>query len=289
LARRGRPLSDYATIAKDWNANTVRIGVAPPTWKRTDHAAVMKQLKQEVDAALRSGMFVMIDWHTIGWPNGYYETPDWAGGLTDLYDSDFELGLSFWKACARAFGKDGRVAFHLWCEPVLKEDDWETKPGSTWSSLRPWFVKLTSAIRAEGAGNLVLATGNRWAYDLIGIRANPLPDKNTAYMWHVYGGHDDNKPAMWAKALDNLYKVAPVVVSEWGFDAETKEHFKGTEAAFGRPFLKFMEDRGLHWTAWCWHPTWGPTLLQNDWKSPTPYGGFVKTALGKLNKNPTRP
>ncbi len=276
LARDERPLSDYATI-KRWGANCVRIGVAPPTWKKLRLKA-LPILRKEVDAARQQGLYVIIDWHTIGWPDGYFEKPK---GEEDLYDSSFALATDFWTACAKEFKSQRDVSFQLWCEPVYREEDWKTPVGSTWKILKPFLAKLTSTIRTQGAKNVVLATGNRWAYDLNGIRENLLPDKNTAYMWHVYGGHDDNNPKLWAKALDNLHTVAPVIVTEWGFDRSTTEHFKGNPENFGKPFLEFMESRGLHWTAWCYHPTWGPTMLTPNGKGLTEFGKFVKDALGK--------
>lgn len=289
LARDASHLADYGVIAKDWGANCVRIGVAPTTWRKEDKSKTMAALAKDVEEALKQRMFVLIDWHTIGWPDGYFQVPTWEGAKKDLYDSSFDLALDFWRACAKRFGKDGRVGFHLWCEPVYQARDWETPMGSTWTKLRPWFDKLAAAIRREGATNLLVATGNRWAYDLAGIRSNLLKDKNACYMWHVYGGHDDNDPARWARALDDLHTVAPVIVSEWGFQRDTTAHFKGTPDDFGKPFLEFMDKRGLHWTAWCWHPTWGPTMLESDRRTPTEFGRFVKAALAVHAKTAVRP
>lgn len=275
LSRPPSRISDYATIAKDWRANCVRIGVAPLSWRREPKEA-MTALRREVKAAERAGMFVIVDWHAIGWPDGYTQLDE---GTKDLYDSDFALATSFWKECAKAYKHDGRVAFQLWCEPVFQEQEWRVQKGSVWKTLKPYFERLTGTIRSEGAPNLLLATGNQWAYDLVGIREDPLSDPNTGYEWHVYGGHDGNDPAKWAVALDGLDRVKPVVVTEWGFQEVTDEHFKGTAETFGRPFLDFIELRGMSWTAWCWHPTWTPNLLEDDWKTPTPYGAFVRAAL----------
>jgi hypothetical protein len=288
LARDASRTGDYRTIRRDWNANCVRIGVAPTSWRK-DRSATLRALETDVAAALKQRLFVLIDWHTIGWPDGYYQVPTWDGPITDLYDSDFTLATDFWRTMARTYGKDGRVAFHLWCEPVYTADDWKTPLGSTWPKLRPYFERLTKTIRAEGAPNLVIASGNRWAYDLVGIRKRPLSDRNTAYEWHVYGGHDENDPKEWARKLDGLDRVAPVLVTEWGYDANTTSHFKGTRETFGKPFLRFMETRGMSWTAWCWHPTWGPTMLQRDWAQPTEFGGFVKESLTRLNRRALRP
>ena len=276
LARQNR-LGDYRVLAKDWKCNTVRIGVAPSSWKHDDKKKVFAELKKEVKAARAQGLYVLIDWHAIGWPDGYFQ----KSTVKDLYDSSFSLATDFWKTCAKEFKTDNRVGFHLWCEPLYTEKDWETPYGSTWPELKTYFDRLIGDIRKSGAKNLVIASGNRWAYDLNGIKQNPIKDSNVAYEWHVYGGHDKNDPKLWAKALGDVHTFAPVIVSEWGFQADTNSHFKGTPEDFGKPFVKFMRERKLHWTAWCYHPQWGPAMLEKDWKTPTSYGKFVKDLLAE--------
>jgi len=62
-------------------------------------------------------------------------------------------------------------------------------------------------------------------------------------------------------------------VTEWGFQPESKEHYKGTAKDFGEPFVKeFLEEKGLHSTAWCWHAYWGPPMLKDDWRTPNEFG-----------------
>ncbi|HEX4085101.1 MAG TPA: cellulase family glycosylhydrolase [Chthoniobacteraceae bacterium] len=281
LARQGRPLSDYARIAHDWHANVVRISLHPAVWKHTDHARVLATLDREIHAALDNGMDVILDWHVIGWPNGYYEPieKEWDEDPPDLYDSNFDLAKSFWDAVSAKFGADGRIIFELWNEPVLnqKEEDEETPP--QWENLKPYFAQLLAIVRAHSQ-NVVLATGNDWAYDLRGIREDPLPGKNIAYCWHIYASTDDDDETQWAKRLDELQKFAPVIVTEWGFQEKTTESFKGSAKTFGYKFVRdFLEGRHLHSTAWCWHPDWTPVMLKPDWKTPTSMGRFVKAYL----------
>lgn len=285
-AREGRPRADYRRIARDWNANAVRISLHPTVWKHERHDRVLDRLAAEIAAAHGARLFVILDWHTIGWPDGFYEKhPEWDSPA-DLYDPDFALALDFWTAAAKRFGRDGATLFELWNEPVFEKDEREPRE-SRWPALKPYFEKLIAAIRVH-APNVVLASGSRWAYDLRGIRASPLADRNTAYAWHVYAGHDDNEPARWAKALDDLDRARPVLVTEWGFAEGSKEHFAGTAEEFGQPFRSgFLAGRGLSFTAWCWHPEWTPALLEKDWSTPTPYGAFVlKTLRGPARRRP---
>jgi aryl-phospho-beta-D-glucosidase BglC (GH1 family) len=287
LARQGRPLSDYSRIAQDWHANVVRISLHPSVWKRTPHPQVLAALDRDIHAALDAGMYVILDWHTIGWPDAYYEKirKDWTDDPQDLYDSNFALAKSFWDQASAHFGKDPRIIFELWNEPVLaKREEDEERVQPEWKYLKPYFVQLLAIVRAHSQ-NIVLATGNEWAYDLQNIRDDLLEGSNIAYCWHIYAGTDDNDEAQWTQHLDDLQTVAPVIVTEWGFQEHTTESFKGTAKSFGTKFVRdFLEARHLHSTAWCWHPDWTPVMLKPDWKTPTPMGRFVMDYLAAPSK-----
>lgn len=283
LAREGRPLSDYAAIANEWRANVVRISLTPSVWKTTPHAKVIAKLRAETQAALDAGMFVILDWHVIGWPDGYFQKADSADDPRDLYDSNFALAKNFWDAVATEFSNDPRVIFELWNEPVFQKDDTDPEAGQKWPQLKPRFAELLATVRAHGK-NVVLATSNYWAYNMREIRRDLLAGENVAYAWHIYAGHDENDEKLWAQALDDLQTVAPVIVSEWGFQPKTHEHFRGTDASFGGKFVRdFLEAKNLHLVAWCWHPDWAPVMLKRDWKTPTEMGAFVLNYLRAHN------
>jgi arabinogalactan endo-1,4-beta-galactosidase len=89
----------------------------------------------------------------------------------------------------------------------------------------------------------------------------------------------------WIIHLDSLQTIAPVMVTEWGFQEKTNENFKGSVQSFGAKFVRdFLEGRHLHSTAWCWHPDWTPVMLKSDWKTPTSMGRFVMRYLAAPQK-----
>lgn len=277
LGRAERPTEDYARIAQDWNANVVRLSVHPAAWKR-QRAAVLAKLDRDVAAALAFEMFVIIDWHVVGWPDGWYSIPNPEQGQPDdLYDPSVALAHNFWAAIAARYGADGRIAFELWNEPNFALTG-ERDPVGRWQLLKPTFVGLIDTIR-QHSDNLVLATNDQWGYDLRGIRQSLLDDGNVGYAWHIYANHDGDDPTRWAEKLDGLHEVAPVLVTEWGFGPAPGVHYNGTADSFGKPFARFMGERRLHHTAWCWHPYWGPPMLLADWQGTTDYGAFVKDLL----------
>jgi hypothetical protein len=62
--------ADYADIAQNWGANVVRISIFPTQWKNMDHVTLLAGLAQEVNAALDSGLYVIISYHgyrLAGW------------------------------------------------------------------------------------------------------------------------------------------------------------------------------------------------------------------------------
>jgi hypothetical protein len=283
MGRQGRPTSDYEYLANDWKANVIRIGIHPRVWKREPHTKVLDRLVEDVDAALKNKMFVIIDWHVIGWPDGYFQLPDW-GGEKDTYDSSFKLAKDFWTAVAERYGKDGRVMFEFWNEPAFQKQDWDPKVGQKWSEFKPYMKELLDIVRQHGE-NVVIVSSNRWSYWLKGVRNDLLEGKNVAYAWHIYAGHSKNNPKAWAEALDDLQNVAPVLVTEWGFQPGANAHYRGGPEDFGTPFVRdFLEGKGLHSTAWCWHATWGPPMLKQDWRTPNEFGSFVRSYLQQHNK-----
>jgi hypothetical protein len=301
LARLQRPTDDFRVLARTWHCNLVRISVHPSTW-RDRQAEAMVALERDVTAALANRMWVIIDWHAIGWPDEYSPDP--------LYDTNWNLARSFWQAVAARFGMDGRIAFELWNEPLFRI---ETAPdlveavsrfgfdASTikiesaadaaeaasllplrWLALRDRYQELLAIIRAQ-SNNLVLLGGNRSTYDLRDIKENPVEGSNIGYTWHVYAGQDNNDPAEWATKLDDLDRIYPVIVTEWGFCRTcVGAHFQGTPEEFGRPFMRyFLNGRQMSWTAWVWHPDWSPAMLQSDWRTPTEFGRFVMSDLAQ--------
>lgn len=276
--RKGRPLSDYRVIAEVWRANTVRISLHPGHW-RADRDGALKALGADIAAARAAGLFVIIDWHPIGFPGHFTERPDPSWGVPDdLYDTDLALAASFWSEIARSFGRDPGIVFELWNEPVVDPKFW-ISTGQHWPLFKTAWLRLIEVIRRHSDA-IVLATGGRWAHDLKAIAHNPIEDDRVAYAWHVYPPADKGLPGRWLDSLDGLNRVRPVVVTEWGFCRDCPSYIRGTTAEFGAPFVRNVLERlGLHSTAWCWAGGAAPAMLEADWVTATDYGRFVRGYL----------
>lgn len=271
-------VNPYPEIAADWHANAVRLSIHPGTWRdRKDEA--LATLVRHAAQAREAGLYVIIDYHVIGFPDGYaldYFDVTEPDTRTDYYDSRFSLAMDFWLTVAPHF-KDPAVLFELWNEPSSGTEEEDGGDLSYWKKYRPYWRVLTDSIRTGGNANIILAAPPLWAFNLRGITESLLPDANTAYVWHVYAGVPEED---WADSLDNLDAAKPVVVTEWGFEPGAKQHWAGSAEDFGQPFADFMDARGLSSTAWCWNPDYGPNLRRAN-GALTEWGGFAKDYLAK--------
>ena len=271
-------VNPYPEIAKEWHANVVRLSIHPGTWRdKKDEAASV--LKRHVDQARAAGLYVIIDYHVIGFPDGYaldyFDITD-PTTKTDYYDSRFTLAMDFWMTVALNY-QDPAILFELWNEPSSNTEEEEGGDLAYWKKYRPYWRVLTDAIRASGNKNVVLVAPPLWAFNLRSLRESLLPDEQTGYVWHVYPGH---YPEEWADTLDDLDEEKPVIVTEWGFEPDAKQHWSGNAEEYGTPLADFMDARGLSSTAWCWNPDYGPSLRKPGGKL-TVWGQFAQNYLKK--------
>ena len=197
--REGRPETDFAVIAAAWRANVVRLSLHPGHW-RAGSAAALERLGADISAARAAGLFVIVDWHVIGFPGHYIERPDPSWGLrSDIYDPDLDLAIAFWTEMARSFGRDDGVLFELWNEPVVDPKLW-ISTGQHWPLLKATWMRLLEVIRRHSDA-IVLAAGGRWAHDLKGVAHDLIPDDRVAYSWHCYPNEDKYLPDRWTGSL----------------------------------------------------------------------------------------
>jgi hypothetical protein len=141
--------------------------------------------------------------------------------------------------------------------------------------------RLHDTIRAQGAGNLVLAAGLDWAYDLSGIgRGYALKGSNIAYDTHVYTAFHHTTED-WDAHFGRVAARVPVTATEFGAadcsTEATRRLLRYFEAPAGRPEAR------MSWTIWSWNNPGNcsqPSVLA-DWEgTPLPgQGELIHQAL----------
>ncbi len=267
-----RTTADYEVIKNNWLANAVRLSVHPGVYKK-DIDDMKKILEKEVSAARGQGLFVIIDWHVIGMPNGWFKPSVYGEGHYYSYDSNFNTAKEFWEMMAVKYRGDRGVMFELWNEPA-------DSVTNEWRDLKPYMERLYEIIRSQGASNIIIVPGVWWTYDLRGIKDQPLSGENIAYSWHNYEAN--GRYLTWSKALDGLNEKYPIIVTEWGYETDPASSYY-SYADYPEKFKQFILDKSLHFTAWCWHGSWKPRLLTSDWENLSDYGKSVKSFLTELD------
>ncbi|TVR51419.1 MAG: glycoside hydrolase family 5 protein [Puniceicoccaceae bacterium] len=275
-------LRSIRVAVEDWGANVIRLPVTEDRWfgraqgQEDGGRAYRDLVDAAIEAAAGRGAYLIIDLHR-------YRAPTPAH-------------LEFWESAAVRYANHPAVLFSLLNEPhgidwevwkhggpvgvVSDDSDGIENPEALEAFESVGMQRLLDAIRATGATNPVIAAGLDWGYDLSGIlRGYALDDPagNLIYDSHVYPWKQD-----WQRAFLEAAERFPVLIGEVGCEPEPMPWQNETEdpATWAPDMLGIIQERRLHWTAWCFHPSASPRLLA-DWDyTPTAFWGEpVRRAL----------
>jgi endoglucanase len=264
-----------------WKANIIRMPLAQDRWfgktagQKDGGASYRALVDKLVDASAAAGAYIDLDLH-------WSDCGTWANEGSKLAQHPMPDAHSvlFWTDIATRYKNQPNVLFGLYNEPhdiawaVWRDGGTVTEKPSKKETNQPPVVyeavglqELYDTVRAVGAENVVTISGNEWGYDLRGVlQGHAITGSNLVYETHPYSFKKD-----WDKSFGEVSKQYPVFMGEWGGNAKNLE--------YGQRLMDYAQERGLHWTAWCFHPSCGPPLLKNWTFEPNDFGLFVKTKL----------
>ena len=272
---------DFARV-KALGANIVRLMVYPGYYRLVGGERYLTTyVDRMVNLAEENKLYIIIDYHVIGRPGGWYDSPSdatlWEYPAKVHY-TDSEMAVSFWNKVATRYSKKSHVLFEIYNEPADDTADF------TWADWRPTGQLLIDTVRKH-SDNIILGSGPKYSNDLSDVPKNPYNDTNLVYVAHVYPGNvpkGEDQVAQWERSFGFLASTYPVIVSEWGFSNGGDETTNGTLEGYGRPLLDYLDPKNIHWTAFVYHPMdpgQGQMLIENDWTTLTQFGEFVKQRL----------
>jgi hypothetical protein len=269
---------------KEMGAKLVRIPVHPVAWRERTPADYIKLLDQAVGWCTELDMYIIIDWHTIGnLQTEVFQDP--------MYDTTKQETYNFWRAMARHYAGHNTVAFfELFNEPTTFRD--QLGPIS-WSDWKRIVEEEITIIRANNPQVIPLVAGFDWAYDLTPLRLNPIAADGIGYTTHPYS---NKRPRPWEPKWEEDFGFAagkyPVIATEFGGFARPASPASQPPASgspgtgtgnpntsYGPAIIKYLEDKGISWTVWCFDPEWGPTLIRNWNYELNASGEFAKSAI----------
>ncbi len=286
LERNGQWNKEYLAVAKSWGANLVRFPVHPAAWRLRGKDSYIQLLDQGVGWARELGLYVILDWHSMGnlcselYPPGYSELYPAA-----LYNTTKKETLDFWSTMARHYAGDSTVAFfELFNEPALGGKLGDCK----WAQWKELMEEVIAAIRANGGKAVPLVAGFNYGYDLRPVADAPINAEGIGYVSHPYPMKCQAPwEPQWTKDWGFVADKYPIFATEVGFCSadDKKAHIPviGDES-YGDALESYCAKKGISYSVWCFDPHWGPTLIE-DWSfKPTRQGAYFKKAFS--NRTP---
>lgn len=283
LAERGEWGRAYFEEMANWHANVVRIPVHPLKWREFGEAQYLEWIDEAVQWCTELGMYVIIDWHTIGNVlSGVYHR--------DIYVTSKDETFRFWNTMAERYRGNTTVAFfELVNEPTNRGGRFGRM---AWDDYKTFIEDLIYMIYANDDTVIPLVAGFNWGYDLRPIAEDPIDMPGVAYITHPYPQKsmdawrnqdwEDHWQEIWGFAAEKY----PIIATEFGFMEETDRgaHIPciGDEV-YGEALLDFMEERGISWTPWVFDYQWTPGLITDADFTPSRQGEFFKQKLKELN------
>ncbi|MDZ4708634.1 MAG: glycoside hydrolase family 5 protein [Saprospiraceae bacterium] len=266
----------YFEELKAWGANVVRFPVHPAAWRRQGQNNYQRILDQGIQWAGESGLYVIIDWHSIGnLKSGLFQA--------DMYETSLKETFEFWRAMAIRYKNNPVVAcFELFNEPTVYSGQLGI---CTWSDWKAINEEIITIIRAHGCKAVPLVAGFNWAYDLTPIAKEPINASGIAYVSHPYPQKRD-KPweARWTADWGFAAEKYPVILTEIGFCGpdDVGAHIPViSDESYGDAIMKYTQERGISIVAWVFDPNWAPRMF-SDWDfTPSRQGNYFKVALNK--------
>lgn len=200
-------------LVKDWKCNIIRAAMAIESdGYLTNPAAEKAKVETVINACLKNGVYVIIDWHDH---NAQFHKAE---------------AIAFFKEMATKYGQYPNVIYEIFNEPLQV----------SWSNvIKPYAVEVINAIRSIDSTNLIIVGNSSWDQQPLDCANDPIQDKNIAYTFHFYVGQ--HAIGMSNNAISAMNKGVAVFVSEWGL--------WGSDAEL-QAWIKFMKDYDLTWCNW---------------------------------------
>jgi endoglucanase len=203
----------------DWKCTVLRaaMGVEPDRGYIKDSAGSVAKVKAVVDAAIKEGIYMLIDFHS--------------------HNIKLNEAKTFFAQMATAYGKYPNVIYELFNEP-----DYET-----WPEVKAYSEELIKTIRAIDPDNIILVGSPRWDQDIQLPAADPIKGySNLMYTVHFYAG--THKQWLRDRTDEAIQKELPIFISECaGMEASGNG---ALDYAEWQKWIDWMEAKGLSWITW---------------------------------------
>jgi endoglucanase len=212
-------------LRDDWNAQIWRAAMYLTQGGYIGNPAVKTRVTDSVDAAIKLGLYVIIDWHVMNDQN------------PQAYQAQ---AVDFFTEMATKYGSYPNVIYEICNEPNGNQVTWS-------GQIKPYAETLIAAIRKIDPDNIIIVGTPNWSQDVDIAASDPITgQKNIMYTLHFYAGTHGEELRKKAEAA--LEKGLPIFVTECG----TSEASGGGGVFLDktRVWLSFLKKHNISWVNW---------------------------------------
>ncbi len=271
ISKNGKWGKDLFIELKKWGVNLIRIPVHPISWHQRGKKEYIKLLDEAVDYCSELGIYVIIDWHSIG----NLRTEIFQA---EMYNTSLKESMNFWKTIAGHYRNVPTVAFYeLFNEPTT----WHASYGTcSWKAWKEIMEEMIDLVYAVDKNVIPLVAGFNWAYDLKPVRLDPIEREGIAYVTHPYPGKcTPPREPKWEMDFGFVADTYPVIATEIGYMAESEDVNLVESDNYKENIVNYFHKKGISWTAWVFDPDWVPHMIQNWEYKPTEQGEFFRDVM----------
>lgn len=206
-------------LHQDWGCTIIRaaMGIEPKKGYLEQPEFSKQKIKEVVDAAIKEGIYVIIDWH--------------------CHNIRLNEAKSFFKEMAETYGKQPNVIYELFNEPDKE----------SWPEVKAYASELINTIRSVDPDNLILVGSPHWDQDIHLVAQDPLKGfTNIMYTVHFYAA--THKQSLRNRCDDALSKGIPIFISESaGMEASGNGAIDDAE---WKKWIDWAEQHKISWIAW---------------------------------------
>ncbi|MGY4384370.1 endoglucanase [Pedobacter sp. UYP24] len=255
----------FKWLVNDFKSNVIRLSMAvePEHGYLLDSAGQITLITAAVDAAIKNGIYVIVDWH-------------------DHHANQHqERAVQFFAAIAKKYAGKPNVIYEVFNEPER----------ISWSSIKSYAIPVIEAIRKYDSKNLIIVGSPVWDQDVDITAKDPITGfNNIAYSFHFYASDPNHQEKLMRKAESAIAAKLPLFVTEWGVGESNGNGIFDLDKT--NKWLDWMERQQLSWANWNVTDKKETTALLNpgapvggNWsaKNLTPAGQYIRQKLNQLS------
>jgi len=236
-------------LRDEWKASLIRAAMAVEANWGNDQTGYIAgnnsggvknddRLKTVVNAAIKHGMYVIIDWHS-------HEA-----------ERHTNQAVSFFQEMAALYKDYPNVIYEIYNEPVgpviwdnnLREFNADSVQAYWNRAVKPYSQTVVNAIRAIDPNNLIVIGTPLWClFPSVAIK-DPVQGEHLTYSLHFYPGDENHRQGPMDRTKATLDAGKSVFVSEFGV-----VHSSGggdVSVEWSNRWFDFMEEHRISWANW---------------------------------------